>query len=62
MITMEVYFIHGFLVYYLALIFGVALIITIGLELYGDYTDYRILKGLIIALIICAVIVVYHNL
>ena len=59
---MELYFIYGFLVYYLALMFGVALIITIGLELYSDYTDYRILKGLIIALIICAVIVVYHNL
>ena len=59
---MEVYFIHGFLLYYFAIVVGVALIITIGLELYSDYTDYRILKGLIIALIICAIIVVYHNL
>jgi len=59
---MEVYFIHGFLLYYFTIVVGVALIITIGLELYSDYTDYKILKGLIIALIICAVIVVYHNL
>ena len=59
---MELYLIHGFLLYYFAIVVGVALIITIGLELYSDYTDYKVLKGLIIAFIICAIIVIYHNL
>ena len=53
--------IYLFLIHYFALIVGIAILVTISVELFTKNTDYRTVKILSFIFIICAIIVVLLN-